>query len=117
MPIYYIDVFGWNLSEERIDLIFGSVYPNEQYFEKTFQTGFISSEAFPFMEARGLIQDNNRVPILYYMNRHRSNKRILIDTLLGMRTMSNNWRFNKAFFRKKWKGEARLEDCWWLDQA
>ena len=38
---YYIQVV--KIAENS--LIFGSVYPNEQYFEKTFQMGFIPPEA------------------------------------------------------------------------
>ena len=109
---YYIQVV--KITENS--LIFGSVYPNELYFEKTLQTGFIPPEACPCMDARGYIQDNNQVPILYHIGRNRNNKKVLIDPLLDIRQLNDNWRFNKAFFRKKWKGEARPEECWWLDQ-
>ena len=109
---YYIQVV--QITENS--LIFGSVYPNEQYFEKTLKTGFIPPEAFPFMDAHGLIQDNSKIPILYHIGRNRNNKKILLDPLLDLRHLNANWRYNRAFFRKKWKGEARPEECWWLDQ-
>ena len=109
---YYIQVV--KITENS--LIFGSVYPNEQYFEKTLKTGFIPPEAFIYMDARGLIQDANNVPSLYHLGRNKNNKKISIDPLLDIRNLSNHWRYNKALFKKKWKGEARPEKCWWLDQ-
>ena len=110
---YYIQVV--QITENS--LIFGSVYPNEQYFEKTLRTGFIPPEAFPFLDTRGFIQDDNDIPILYHISRNRNNKKILIDPLLDIRRLNSNWRYNKAFFRKKWRGKVRLEKCWWLDQG
>ena len=68
-----------------------------------------SPEAFPFLDARGFIQDDNDIPILYHIGRNRNNKKILIDPLLDIRRLNSNLRYNKAFFRKKSRGKARLE--------
>lgn len=71
-------------------LIFGALYPNPNYHNRTLSTGYIPPEAFLFLDKNGLIQDDNNIPVIYHIPRHKNIKKIeypqkmncLTDTLI-----------------------------------
>ncbi|XP_076379050.1 uncharacterized protein LOC143259674 [Megalopta genalis] len=57
-------------------LISHSLYPNPLYFHKTLQTGYIPPEAFIYLDGSGLIQNKNKLPVIYHYNRKTFEKTI-----------------------------------------
>lgn len=44
-------------------LIFPIPYADDNYIKRTMEVGFVPSEAFPFLDGKGYIQDKAMVPI------------------------------------------------------
>ena len=56
-------------------LIFSALYPHPEYHAKTLTSGFIPPEAFPYLDAKGYIQDINNIPTIYHIPRHKNIKK------------------------------------------
>lgn len=78
----------------RNSLIFGAIYPNELYFEETLKSGHIPPEAFIYLDNRGYIQDEDGIPIIYHIFRHKKNKKIIYEPHLKGSDPDRRWRFN-----------------------
>jgi len=55
-------------------LIYDALYP--MYYDRTLTTGYISPEAFLYLDQKGYIQDDKNVPLIYYFSRHNNNKKL-----------------------------------------
>ncbi|CAK9816290.1 RNA-directed DNA polymerase from mobile element jockey [Anthophora plagiata] len=57
-------------------MIFPIPYPDDNYIRKTINSGYIPPEAFILLDKQGYIQNEEAVPLLYHIPRHRNNKAI-----------------------------------------
>ena len=60
------------------NLINSSLYPNDEYYKRTFITGNIPPEAFPLLDRTGRISDRNNIPIIYHNFRKTNDKKNLV---------------------------------------
>ncbi|KYN16194.1 hypothetical protein ALC57_11547 [Trachymyrmex cornetzi] len=98
-------------------LVFSALYPNPMYFKKTFSSGFIPPEAFPYLDHKGYIQDLNYVPIIYHFPRHSNDKKIKYPENSNSKDTSILWRYNMDTpdFVKLKKKKDRSKYWWNLD--
>lgn len=83
--IHRIDIFILKLIRDHFansthirqnSLIYSALYPNPSYYRNTLNTGFISPEAFPYLDSNDYISDINNIPIIYHATRHKNKKQI-----------------------------------------
>lgn len=96
-------------------LIYGAFYLNPKYYEKTLNTGYISSEAFLYF-ANGYIQDTNSIPTIYHIPRHKNTKEIKYPRMLNCITDNYNLKYSMALpiKNKKITYRNKVDRYWWL---
>ena len=82
-------------------------YQNYEYTEKTFQS---PPEGFLHMDSKGLIQDENGIPILYHRYRRANVKSI------NYNNESTDLRFNVKTAYNDSTERHNLQKYWWLDK-
>lgn len=99
-------------------LIFGCLYPNELYYEKTMQTGYIPPEAFIYLDSKGYIQDRlTKVPLIYHVKRHKANKKITYPAFSHIRDPELNIKYSTALPDRDINDKRFLNTkvYWWLE--
>lgn len=96
-------------------LIYGALYPNPMYYEKTLVTGFIPPEAFLYLDQKGYIQDTEYVPLIYHFPRHNNNKKLNYPQHASSRDVNLTWRYNMDITnREKLKNKREKSKYWWI---
>jgi len=114
-----IDNFIINLTREHFlqanrvkqnSLIYGALYPNPMYYNRTLSTGYIPPEAFIYLDQKGYIQDDKNVPLIYHFPRHNSNKKLEYPQFSSSDDMSITWRYSMALPIKKKLKKAKKKN-------
>lgn len=106
-------------STSRINsLIYGPFYPQFNYQSAASRTGFVPPEAFTYLDAKGLIQDVNKVPTIYHIKRGSNQKAFLYDSDIVCQTINPNIMYDISLPDKDLKDNYRknVKKYWWLDQ-
>ena len=101
---------------QRIQKIFGCLYPNDAYFKNALLTGYIPPpETFLYLNERNYLQDQNNIPITYHMQRKIGMKSIQYEEILDGRTADTRWRY-MALPQKDTEDKHRknTKKYWWI---
>ena len=86
-------------------------YPNKLYFEKTL-AAIIPPEAFIYLDKKGLIQNEEGIPIIYHLYRRATDGRITYNSNIESQI---NWRYDKTITKKdKELRDKEKKYIWWL---
>uniref|UniRef100_A0ABD2WMJ8 Reverse transcriptase domain-containing protein n=1 Tax=Trichogramma kaykai TaxID=54128 RepID=A0ABD2WMJ8_9HYME len=87
---------------------------DDHYIEACKDSGLLPPEAFIKLDAQGLIQNVNNVPIIYHWSRHRNNKKIPRD-VLNLPPL----KYDQSIPLRDTKDFSRLDTTkyWWLVDA
>lgn len=111
------DHYANAITIKQNSLIFGALYPNENYFEKCLLSGFVPPEAFLYLDAMGYIQDKNNIPIIYHIPRHSNDKKIDYIPHLDNNDTNINWKYCRTIPKRDINDTHRqdTEKYWWLE--
>lgn len=96
-------------------LIFPIAYPDENYIKKTLTSGYIPPEAFIYLDKHGYTQNNQAVPILYHVPRHRANKSITYSPLSSEILLKYSTAVSEK--DKLELNEMDKKKIWWLENS
>lgn len=94
-------------------LIFPIAYPDTNYIKKTLTSGYIPPEAFIYLDKHGYIQNNQAVPILYHVPRHKANKTITYTP----QSAESILKYSTAIFasdKSEYNNMGEIKKIWWL---
>ncbi|CAD6215529.1 GSCOCG00000338001-RA-CDS, partial [Cotesia congregata] len=89
------------------DIIKNLYCPSDNISIEHCATGYIMPEIFTFCDNRGLLQNENNLPIIYHENRHCKNKTLKVD-----HQSYNNFVFSTALPPVDIKDRNRLSECY-----
>lgn len=97
-------------------LISGILYPNQNYFEHTLNTGYIPPEAFIYLDQEDLILDRNNIPLIYHVPRHKNIKKILYSSKINCVNDKNKIKYCISMPEKDKKSmhDKDLKKYWWI---
>lgn len=95
-------------------LIYSSVYPNPQYYEKTRQTGYTPPESFLYLDSIGLIQNNTNIPIIYHYKRKPYNKKIQYHSNINFKDSVMRFKYKLSSQDLKDNHRKDTKKYWWL---
>uniref|UniRef100_A0A6V7L4A0 Reverse transcriptase domain-containing protein n=1 Tax=Bracon brevicornis TaxID=1563983 RepID=A0A6V7L4A0_9HYME len=79
---------------------------------QSINSGYIKPQSFIFYDEKGYIQNENNIPILYHVRRHKKNKRIPTEDIIRGKFL-----YSKAIPMVDYLDFSRLKDrYWWLGQ-
>lgn len=77
-------------------LVYCAIFPNDMYYSKTLDTGYIPPEAFIYLDKLDFIQDANGIPIIYHYPRHNKVKRITYPIRSDSSDTSLPWKYDMS---------------------
>ena len=101
-------------------LIFPIPYPDVNYIKRCLSTGYVPPEAFVYLDGNGYIQNEEAVPILYHIPRHRANKKILYQPIRdGEQCYDEILKYSIVLPQKDLHERKNVDKkrFWWLDNS
>lgn len=97
-------------------LIFGSTFPNPNYHEIAAQKGYTPPESFIYFDSKGLIQNKDKIPIIYHYNRRTDNTKILYNTNIDLDHKDMKFKYKLTKYDIKDNNSKNTKKYWWLDK-
>uniref|UniRef100_A0A6V7J4W0 Uncharacterized protein n=1 Tax=Bracon brevicornis TaxID=1563983 RepID=A0A6V7J4W0_9HYME len=81
---------------------------DDQQGVRSINSGYIKPQSFIYYDEQGYIQNENNIPILYHVRRHKKNKRIPTEDIIGGKFL-----YSRAIPMVDYMDFSRLKDRYW----